>query len=298
MTASRDPDRLIHAFLHEGLDELPDPVYDAVRDRIEQTRQRAFIGPWRISDMNRYLKLGLVAAAVLVVAVVGYNVLPGSDGPGGEPSATPEPTLEPTPAPSAAAGLPVGSTYVLRYEVPLLPIIQVTIPAPGWSDDGGILVATSHSATDGAYVIAGWMGDPLIPADPCGWESTMPDTPATTLDEIVAALGGQATRNASAPLDVTVDGHAGKSITMEMPADMPYSAGNNPDCDQNKFCTLSFEDGTTCYMWHQEAGQIEQLWIVDLDGEFIFVTGAYWSETPPDRIEEVQAILGSMTFPQ
>jgi hypothetical protein len=295
MTASRDPDRLIHAFLDEGLDELPGPVYDAVRDRIEQTRQRAFIGPRRTSDMNRYLKIGLAAAAVVVVAVIGFNLLPGSPAPGGEPSLTPEPTATPTPSASEAAGLPVGSTHVLSEEVP----IHVTIPAPGWSDNNGILVATGHSAPDGAYVIAGWIGDPLIPADPCGWESTMPDTPATTLDEIVAALGSQATRNASAPLDVTVDGHAGKSITMEMPADMPYSASNNPDCDQNKFCTLAFEDGrTTCNMWYQEAGQIDQLWIVDLDGEFLFVAGAYWSETPLDRVEEVQAILGSMTFPQ
>ena len=108
MTASRDPDRLIHAFLHEGLDELPDPVYDVVRDRIEQTRQRALFGPWRTSDMNRYLKIGLAAAAVVVVAVVGINLLPGSPapGPGGEPSATPEPTATPEPSTSPAASAP------------------------------------------------------------------------------------------------------------------------------------------------------------------------------------------------
>ena len=46
---------------------------------------------------------------------------------------------------------------------------------------------------------------------------TMPDTPATTLDEIVAALGSQATRDASEPVDITVDGYAGKSITSRCP---------------------------------------------------------------------------------
>lgn len=105
MTASRDPDRLIHAFLREGLDELPDPVYDAVRDRIDQTRQRAFIGPWRTSDVNNFLKIGLAAAAVVVIAVVAFNLLPGSPTPpGGEPSATPEPTatVEPSPSPPAS----------------------------------------------------------------------------------------------------------------------------------------------------------------------------------------------------
>jgi hypothetical protein len=106
MTASRDPDRLIHAFLHEGLDELPDPVYDAVRDRIEQTRQRAFIGPWRTSDVSNLLKIGLAAAAVVVVAVIGFNLLPGSQDPGGVPSATPEPTATPEPSPSPTASTP------------------------------------------------------------------------------------------------------------------------------------------------------------------------------------------------
>ncbi len=135
MTASRDPDRLIHAFLDEGLDELPDPVYDAVRDRIEQTRQRAVIGPWRTSDMNRYLKIGLAAAAVVVIAVVGYQFL-GNPNTGG-PIATETPQQTATPAasaePSAPAdgSLPVGSSHVL-WDSPLGMRISVTIPASGW----------------------------------------------------------------------------------------------------------------------------------------------------------------------
>ena len=31
MTTSRDPDRLIHAFVREGADQLDDQIYDAVR---------------------------------------------------------------------------------------------------------------------------------------------------------------------------------------------------------------------------------------------------------------------------
>ena len=111
MTASRDPDRLIRAFLHEGLDELPDPVYDAVRDRIEQTRQRALIGLWRTSDVNNFLKIGLAAAAVVVIAVVAFNLLPGSPTPGGEPSPTPEPTATVEPSPSPIAAPPLTESF-------------------------------------------------------------------------------------------------------------------------------------------------------------------------------------------
>ena len=53
MTASRDPDRMIHAFLREGAGQLDDQVYDAVRAEIEQKRQRVVIGPWRMPDMSK-----------------------------------------------------------------------------------------------------------------------------------------------------------------------------------------------------------------------------------------------------
>jgi len=140
MTASRDPDRLIRAFLHEGLDELPDPVYDAVRDRIEQTRQRAVIGPWRTSNMNRYLQIGLAAAAVVVIAVVAFNLLPGSPAPGGEPSATPEPTATPEPSPSPIAAPPLTQTFTSTVHG-----ISVSYPE-GWT-----VLAATEPWTDCLY---------------------------------------------------------------------------------------------------------------------------------------------------
>jgi hypothetical protein len=83
MNTSRDPDRLISTFLAEGQTELPDRVFDAVRSEIDRTRQRVVIGPWRSPDMNSLAKVAIAAAAVVVVAVVGINLLPASTGVGG-----------------------------------------------------------------------------------------------------------------------------------------------------------------------------------------------------------------------
>ena len=104
MTAHRDPDRLILAFFNEGVEDLPDPVYDEVRARIELTRQRAFIGPWRTSDVNRLLTIGLAAAAVVVIAIVGYQFLGNSNTGGPDATATPEPTVSSPGAAQLAAG--------------------------------------------------------------------------------------------------------------------------------------------------------------------------------------------------
>ena len=160
----------------------------------------------------------------------------------------------------------------------------MTVPAPGWeSEDIGLTKGD-------ALVITGWVGDPFIPEDPCHWASTMPDDPATTLDEIVDALGRQATRDASQPVDVTADGFRGKSITLHTPDE------SQTGCDDGKFCTLGLVDGQECYMWYHAAGMIDELWIVDRDGEFTFTSGAYYSDTPAGTVEELRTILASMTF--
>ena len=102
MTAPRDPDRMIRAFLFEGEEQLHDQIYDAVRAEIEHKRQRAVFGPWRMPIMNKLVPIGLGAAAVVVALVVGAQIfgLPDTNGTGGNPSATPSPSTAPSPTPS------------------------------------------------------------------------------------------------------------------------------------------------------------------------------------------------------
>jgi transglutaminase-like putative cysteine protease len=82
MTATHDLDRLIRAFLDEGLTELPTHAYDAVRSDIERTRQRVVIGPWSEPHMPRLASVAIAAAAVLIVGAVGLTAIggPGSRG--------------------------------------------------------------------------------------------------------------------------------------------------------------------------------------------------------------------------
>jgi hypothetical protein len=110
MTAHRDPDHLVHAFLKEGQTELADQVYDAVRATIEHRRQRAVIGPWRMPNiMNKFVPIGVGAAAVVVALVIGIQVL-GPAAPGGTGGA---PSAEPTVSPSST---PLGGTVEYRLD--------------------------------------------------------------------------------------------------------------------------------------------------------------------------------------
>ena len=100
--SDRDVNRAIRSWLHEDRHEDVSRVAGAVLDKVETTRQRRSLWPARRFEfMNTYAKFALAAAAVLVVAVVGYNVLPGRGGVGG-PTATPSPSPAPMPLEASA----------------------------------------------------------------------------------------------------------------------------------------------------------------------------------------------------
>ena len=93
MSTDRDVTRIVRSWLEDGVTALPDRVLDNVLDQLSTTPQRR---SWarRFSYMTTYVKFALVAAAVLVVAVVGYNFLPGRGGVGA-PTASPSPSPAP-----------------------------------------------------------------------------------------------------------------------------------------------------------------------------------------------------------
>ena len=117
MTAHNDLDRQLNDFLRDGPTELPYESFDAVRDRTEQTGQRVVLGPWRLPEMNKFVTIGLGAAAVVVLLFVGAQLFGSSPGgTGGAPSQTPEaslaePTATPEPSPSPISAPPLTQSF-------------------------------------------------------------------------------------------------------------------------------------------------------------------------------------------
>lgn len=247
--------------------------------------------------MNKFVPVGLGAAAVVVVAVVGAQLL-GPPAPGGvggapapSPSAVASPTVEPSvavPSVSAGTGLPVGSSYVLIDEGGVRG--TVTVPRPGWLGDGGILARDDVDPPAGAGMIT-FTGELYVYGDPCAWSTTVPKTPATTVDELVTALAAQADRDATPAVDVTVGGYTGKSITLHVPVDAGFG-----QCDQGYFGSWGGPAEPTPYRYSQGPGQIDEIWAVDVDGELVVVDGAYFEGTPQPVIDDLRAIVESITF--
>lgn len=316
MTTSRDPDRLIRAFLQEGEEELPDRLYDVVRAEIEQTGQRVFIGPWRFPTMNRFLSIG-AAAAVIVVALIAGAQLFGSPsntgGPEVEPTPTPQPTAnttasptpDPTAEPSAWTGLPEGAFVIADEPVR----VTVNMTAPGWTVLQGLDAITknddgldSPDSVGGAFVAWGFPvgSEFLVYGDPCDWVTTTPETAATTPDEIATALGAQAQTETTTPVDVTIGGYSGKAITLEVPMSYEVPGATREEefaaCDESTyaFYGVSGEPGPTRNA--QGPGQIDELWILDVDGAIMILDATYGPAAPAELVAEMRALAESATF--
>jgi hypothetical protein len=291
---------------YEGMTPLPEGIRDAVRAELPKTRQ---IGPLYglMRDLNMSIQIpapvryGLVAAVAVAAVVLGAALLGRGPNIGGEPeSPTQTPLTTSSPASSAVSALPDGVLLPGTYSIPpqdvSSPRVLVTVPA-GWYGGGfGVNKNDSIDPPDGAGVIL-WGGPFNVYEDPCHWSTSLPGSPTgPTVDDLVAALAAQPTREATTATDVTVGGLSGKAFELTVPADLGFDTVDGfADCDEGEFRSWISPDGIT-YRLHQGPGQYDQLWIVDVEGSRVVVDATFYDGTPAADKSEIQAILDSIRF--
>lgn len=307
MSTYVDPRRSIAEWLEaEAPDRAPARLVESSRERIRTTRQRpAWWRARRTSDMNSFAKLAIAAAAVVVVALVGYNLLPGrSSGVGGLP-ATPSPSISASPSSSPSSltrtppsdaptnGILEPGTYTFRTIDGTDVNVRFTVPA-GWTWDEGILTNPTPDPPDGV-AIAMWSGDAQVYTDPCQWAGAEPDPPTgPTARDLVDALAAQPQRNASTPIERKAAGPDGAdqwtgwAVEMTVPEDVVFS-----ECSGGQFRSWGPEQTSR---YHQGPGQRDKNWVIDVGDTRIIVLVASFPAAPEETMTEADAILDSMVF--
>jgi hypothetical protein len=245
-------------------------------------------------------------ASTLLVAIAAASMAGGcSTGQVAAPS--PTPTFEPssTAAPSAAptatsrATLPTigpgeqnleAGTYIFGFpqmDAPDKPFPRVLITVPdGWASYKGFGVAGPRTAFVGFWSVV------EVYAHPCHWLGPKIHS-GPTVDELAATLAKVPLRNATSPVDVTVDGYDGKYLEWSVPGDIDFS-----DCDVGGGVHY-FESWTGDSLWksdttdryQQGPGQVDRLWILDVEGRRLVIDATYMpGETEQDRAELAQVV--------
>jgi hypothetical protein len=254
--------------------------------------------------MNNTIRLGLAAAAVVVIAFVGYQLLSGQNvvGPGPSPSTSEAPSAAPSvpglPGTVMSPEMLTPGTYSVRPEILAAPRVEVTVPA-GWNGFG-VGISKDDSTSPAAGVgITFWGGPMYVYEDPCRWESSRPSAPVgPSVDEMVVALSAQAMRNATPPTDITVDGFGGKAIELTVPADIAFDPVDGfVDCDGRlEFRSWILEEGLSSYSLQAAPGQHDQLWIIDVNGARVIIDASFFEATSAADMAELQAVLESIRF--
>ena len=243
MTQQRDIERLLDLWFSDGPTESPDRVIDVVADRIERQPQRP---AWRFHlreiHVNTMLRAGIAVAAVVVVAFIGFELLPGQSGVTGGPAPTPtsivtaSQSAAPSPSGSSAAtecvngqgcpspfpGGPVTSSA-------FTPKLSYTAPA-GYTEFSDVAqaygVGTAPGSAPGGFFI---LRDPAPSTDTNGCEGDPNPIGALTVDSISSAFAADKRFQVTTPTPVTIGPYSGKTFDLQLASawtgTCPWSSG-------------------------------------------------------------------------
>ena len=297
MLAERDVTRIVRSWLRRDEHESADRVLDNVFDLLDATPQRRSWWPaWRLSDMNTFAKLALGAAAVVVVAFVGINLLPRAGGVGGpastaSPTPSPAPTLEPTTSPEPAAAFPpvgelaAGTPYAMTLAGKAF---SLSFPTSGWVSNGSWGIDKGYlDPAGGSFIFWSRTPDGVF-SDPCGHvESPFVDRSVAALAAALTTIPG--TDLVSGPTDMTVGGYPAKHVVLTIREDLACGVGSDAGMH-------IWYDDVHGARWPDQKGATLSVWITDVDGATVWIDGQTFKGAGPEAAQEMQQIIDSIQF--
>ena len=198
MSAERDVNRIVRSWIRTDEHESADRVLQTVLSRLDATPQRRSWGPpRRFSQMTNPVRYAIAAAAVLVVALIGYQFLPTSD-------VGAQPTIAPSPSPSLLAR---GTFKVLEAEVELSATgggdrVTGTMTVSHSDGDFSVDLKCTQTTKDGVILIAGDITESTSPYARKGAREVLvlkPGSPVHAGFDSEGRVGGDVTPAASCP---------------------------------------------------------------------------------------------------
>jgi hypothetical protein len=259
------------------------------------------------SRNRRRVAQGVLAAAAAVVAIAVVATHDG-EAPTDEPSpiATVPPTTPPRPLPNTNALLAPGTYFVDEVSGTPTPRIFFTIGA-GWENmgDAGIGKVGKRGVGDGPGLIT-FDRPGAVFSDACHPSDGYHPGPLTTFDGLVAALSEQqGWAEVTAPSDISIDGYVGKAFQRTAPADMVHNCGTRSDDIRERIPDdvpgypdfRSWEDldaGSGFAGFYYEPGEIETLWVLDIDGTVVVISTGLWPGPSAADHADFAAVLDSI----
>jgi hypothetical protein len=235
-----------------------------------------------IPTPTRNRRWPLVAAAAIFALVIAGIALVNDNG---DNDQSPPPTAVATVAsPTTAAPTTAVATETVSFAVSSANDIPVTFTAPeSWVVDDGWAVY-SNLANYGVQVLFDTVSN--IYTDGCQW--TLLDPPVgPTVDDLVTAWANVPELAATAPVDITIDGYAGKQIEFTVP---DYDL----QCEGGKFAVYMLDGAVPPGQWAFFPHQHFQMLALDVDGTRLLIAASTYPDTPSQDRDALAQLLASI----
>ena len=298
MSSDLDTTRIVRSWLRTDEHERADRVLENVLGLLDATPQRRAWWPARrFADMNSFAKLAIALAAVVVVAVVGFNLLPRGPSVGGQvvdPSPSPSPTATPSPSPSPSTAafpssgpLEIGTHTAVRDGV----AFSFTVPA-GWMSSGEAELAKGEYGQPEYIGIDLWPNAPdNVYADPCAHTPLRPPPSATAAGIAAAVAAVPGTDLVSGPTSVDVGGRRAQRVVLTIREDIDCAAH-----DAYLWYDESTGGARGGWRWAEGLGATYRVWIIDVDGTLVWIDAYTFKGASPELDQEIQQIIDSIQF--
>lgn len=109
------------------------------------------------------------------------------------------------------------------------------------------------------------------------------------MDDLVTALTAQRRTEVSEPAPVSLDGHDGVTLELDVPNNLAIEV-----CDEGRYM---FWEGSPGDAHHQtESNAIERLWILDVAGQRVVLVALVDPEVTEQDVEALTAMVESVRF--
>jgi hypothetical protein len=296
MSTDRDVTRIVRSWIDAGVTVLPDRVLDAVLDQVPAIPQRRAGWPVRrFPPMNRFVGVGLVAAAVLLAAFMAIEANVGTK-PAPVATTTPAPTAKPQ-VPKPYAGAEPGRYLILGpwsdAPLPWLPDeVSATLPA-GWEGNGpsqgGGIDEYSETAAPRAKLRIGVVLN--VTVDGCSSSTPWLSPPiGPSIDDLVGGLVAIPGVEVTQPERARLAGFSGVRMDLRVPTGLP-------DCESFHLWRLrvSFHDGgIETKVYSSPQGWLHELWILDVTGHRLVIDASRAADAPAELVQELEKIVQSI----
>jgi hypothetical protein len=229
----------------------------------------------------------LAAAALIMVlaaAAVGVFLVMHRQANESLPAGFAPPQAMPAGTQDLKAGTYTFDNSLLGFPGKPFPNVVITVP-DGWMINGGFAVS-GHSDTPRRLAVSFWSVVDVY-ANGCHWFGPTIH-PGPTVDDLAAVLAARPLRNATAPGAVSLGGYQGKYLEWSVPADILFS-----DCDGGMFKSWTDAGGDR---YQQGPGQVDQLWILDIEGRRLVIDATYLAGATEQDRAELAKVVNSIEF--